>query len=48
MDRFIAACIIFSFITGMFLAHIIESGRSCTITFVHGKETHVFMGHGDE
>jgi hypothetical protein len=44
MDRFNVACIIFSFITGMFVAHEIESGRGCVIKFTQGKETHVHIG----
>ena len=47
MDKFIVACCTFSFITGMFLAHMIESGRGCTVKFVQGKETHIMVGHGD-
>ena len=48
MDRFVIACCLFSFITGMYLAHMIEAGRPCTVTFIQGKETHVLLGHGDD
>ncbi|CAB4129387.1 hypothetical protein UFOVP118_27 [uncultured Caudovirales phage] len=48
MDRFLIACCLFSFVTGMYAVHMIEAGRGCTVTFVQGKETHVLMGHGDD
>lgn len=48
MDKFTIACCLFSFITGMYLAHNIEAGRGCTVTFIQGKETHVLLGHGDD
>ena len=43
----IVACV-FCFITGMFLAHMIEAGRGCTVTFVQGKETNIIVGHTDD
>jgi len=49
MDRFIASCMIFSFICGAFFVELIESHREhdkgCVIKFVQGKETHIMMGH---
>jgi len=45
MDRFVIACSIFSFITGMYVAHMVVEEKGCTITFVQGKQTQVFMGH---
>jgi len=45
MDRFNVACIIFSLITGVYLAHLVTESRGCTVAFNHGQETHVYMGH---
>lgn len=47
MDRFWAACCVFSFISGMFVAHIIEMGHGCTITVERGNQAHVYIGRAD-
>ena len=41
---FIIACCVFSFITGMYTAHMIDKDRGCTVKFSHGTETHVLTG----
>jgi hypothetical protein len=38
------ACCVFSFITGMYTAHMIDKDRGCTVKFSHGNETHVLTG----
>lgn len=38
------ACIVFSFITGMYFAHMIEKDRGCTVTFERGNEVHIMTG----
>lgn len=43
-NKFLVACCVFSFITGMFVAHEIEQGRGCTVTFDKGHEMHVLIG----
>ena len=43
-NKFLIACCVFSFIIGMFVAHMIESGRGCTVEFQNGKEVHVIIG----
>jgi len=48
MAKFLIACCIFSFITGMYAAQIIQLNRGCTVSFVQGKETHVLLGHSDD
>jgi len=48
MDKFIVACCIFSFITGMFVAHMIEMGRGCTVEVTHGQVTTVTIGERDD
>lgn len=45
MDKFFVACCVFSFITGMFTAHMIEKDRGCTVTFDKGKEVHIVTGY---
>lgn len=42
--KFIIACCVFSFITGMFVAHMIEKNRGCTVSFERGKEVHILTG----
>ena len=48
MDRFFVACMIFSFITGMFVAHMIEQGRGCTVEVTHGQVTTIAIGKRDD
>ena len=48
MDRFVIACCIFSFITGIYAAHVINDSRGCTVKFVQGKLTHIVIGHINE
>lgn len=44
MDKFLIACCIFSFITGMYIAVMIEKDRGCTVSFSKNNETHVIIG----
>lgn len=52
MDKFIVACITFSFICGAFGVEMIETHREhdkgCVVKFTQGQETHVRIGHSDE
>lgn len=50
MDRFLIACCIFSFITGMFVCVLIEQNRShgCTIKVERDKQVRVFIGNRDD
>ena len=48
MDRFFIACCLFCFITGMYVAHMIESGRGCSIEVTRGQITTVMVGDRDE
>ena len=48
MDKFIVACMVFSFITGMFTAHMIEQGRGCVVEVTHGQVTTVTIGSKDD
>jgi hypothetical protein len=41
---FIIACCVFCFITGMYVAHMIDKGRGCTVAFSRGNVTHVMVG----
>ena len=45
MDRFVIACCIFSFITGMYVTHIVNDSKGCTVRFVQGNMTHIHIGH---
>ena len=49
MDKFIVACMVFSFICGAFFVLQIEAHREltkgCAINFTQGKITVVSMGH---
>ena len=47
MDRFFWACMLFCFIIGMFVAHMIEMGHGCTITVERGREAHVYIGRAE-
>jgi hypothetical protein len=42
--KFIVACCVFCFITGMYTAHMIEKDRGCTVTFTKDNVTHVVTG----
>jgi hypothetical protein len=42
--KFIVACCVFCFITGMYVSRMIDKDRGCTVTFTQGKETHVMTG----
>lgn len=42
--RFVIACCIFSFITGMYIAHMVQKDRGCTVEISRGQETHVYTG----
>lgn len=48
MDRFMVACMMFSFICGAYVVEMVELHREhdkgCVIKFVQGKETHVHIG----
>lgn len=48
MDKFVIACCIFSFITGIYAAVIIDQTRGCTVKFVQGQVTHIVVGHINE
>ena len=48
MDKFLIACCIFNFITGMYIAHEIENNHGCTIEVTRGKATTVYIGHNNE
>jgi hypothetical protein len=49
MDKFIVACMLFSFICGAFAVEMVETHREkdkgCVIKFMQGKETHIRIGH---
>jgi ribosomal protein L21 len=49
MDKFVVACMIFSFISGAYFVELIETHREhdkvCVIKFMQGKETMVTIGH---
>lgn len=49
MDKFVVACMIFSFICGAFVVELIETHRehdkACVVTFINDKETIIHMGH---
>jgi hypothetical protein len=38
------ACCVFSFITGMYTAHMIDKNRGCMVTYSKGNEVHVMVG----
>jgi len=38
------ACCVFSFITGMYTAHMIDKDRGCMVTYSKGNEVHVMVG----
>lgn len=44
MDKFLIACCTFFFITGMFVAHMIEMNHGCTITVERGNQARVYIG----
>jgi hypothetical protein len=44
-NKLLIACCVFSFITGVYIAHLIQDGRGCTVEFGHGKEVHVVIGN---
>jgi len=44
MDKFLIACCVFSFITGMYVTVLVEQGRGCTIEVTKGKTTTVTIG----
>jgi hypothetical protein len=44
MNKFLVACCLFSFITGMYFAVMIEKDRGCTVSFKRGSETHIMIG----
>jgi hypothetical protein len=43
-NKFLIACCLFSFITGMYIAHMIDKNQGCTVTFDKGSEVHVLIG----
>ena len=47
MDRFWIACCVFCFISGVYVAHIIEMDRGCTVNVERGKEAHVYIGRAE-
>ena len=48
MDKFLIACCVFSFITGMYVTVLVEQGRGCTVTIQKGQEIHVIVRKGEE
>lgn len=38
------ACCVFCFITGMYVAHMIDKDRGCIVTYSKGNEVHVATG----
>jgi hypothetical protein len=44
MDRFVIACCVFSFITGMYVTMLIEKNRGCTVEVTRGQVTTVNIG----
>ena len=48
IDRFFVACCIFSFISGMFVAHLIEQGRGCRVETTKGQVTVVMVGERND
>ena len=48
MDRFFWACMIFMFITGMYVAHLIEMSRGCAVEVQRGQVITVTVGNRDE
>jgi hypothetical protein len=49
MDKFIVACMLFSFICGAFAVEMVETRREydkgCVVKFTQGNVTHVSIGH---
>ena len=43
-NKFLIACCLFSFITGMYIAHMIDKDQGCTVTFDKGHEMHILIG----
>ena len=37
-------CCVFSFITGMYTAHMIDKDKVCTVSFSRGNVTHMMTG----
>ena len=48
MDRFFIACMMFAFITGMYVAHMIEEGRGCVVEVARGQVVTVTVGKRDD
>lgn len=48
MDKFLIACCVFSFITGMYVTVLVEQNRGCTVTIQKGQEIHVIVRKGEE
>ena len=44
MDKFVIACSIFSFITGMYVAHMVVEEKGCTVEIGHNNVFHVYEG----
>lgn len=44
--KFLIACCVFSFITGTYIAVLVQKDRDngCTVSFQRGNETHVLIG----
>jgi len=47
-NKFIIACCVFSFITGMYFAHIIEKDKGCVVSFSRGNQTHILIGKNND
>lgn len=42
--KFIIACCVFSFISGMYIAHMIEKGAPCEVEIKRGQVVSVMVG----
>jgi len=43
-NRFLIACCVFCFISGMYVAHMLEKDMGCIVSFSRGNETHILIG----
>ena len=43
-NKFLIACCLFSFITGMYVSRMIDKENGCIVSFSRGNETHILIG----
>lgn len=48
MDKFLIACCLFCFITGMYCAVLIEKDRGCTVEVQRGQVVTVTVGRSEQ